>query len=669
MAHNSTTKRRPYTVEVNTSFTPPFLGDRIPVTAKPAHEGESSFAHCHTSTPTSSPAPHPTGFIHFSSAYPISSHHNLDTPTSGERSSRPASMMTSTSRRSLYQKYTGPPLPHTGSDTHLSSPTGTLVAPPNNGYPGSPVLTPGHPFVYPVSVKNIRRYGKKEIIDPKHSSHEIPELKLNYPAHDETLPDGWVKPFHPEGAYYFMHKAKRIFTHVDIHEKEDKDNVMEVANYLWNDLRELNSARFPGLDLSEVELVVELEFDEGEDAVVGRYYFVSPQHRCVLWLTEYNGNPFLNKCKGVHLLSHKMNAQYWHHLELFPNLCRLTQGMITELKYMLLQAHCDHITSHSSAAPSNAQTLTELSSIVRDLRPSKNKKDTINSVWIVGRIMGIFAHNQFINFHGQKGARLELHHLVHGESPTRSTMMFFLSHVFFGTPITYVEALDSLFVDGCACIFTWTKFMESLNSDLQEFNLLATVLLNANVGFLAIQSVNSGSGTNDDTRSLTQVASYLSLVASGTAATAATFLEGMSHRKYGQETLAIIYSLPSALLMMLFFLAAFSIECYQPQDSLSRSLVGIASSAVGILVVWCIYSLKSECNGRGTGWWKILLPLGMQKLYPKSIGSSSINSGGSQLSLHSHLREKVVSWVRTESTNAQDREMQARPEREISIQV
>ena len=98
----------------------------------------------------------------------------------------------------------------------------------------------------------------------------------------------------------------------------------------------------------------------------------------------------------------------------------------------------------------------------------------------------------------------------------------------FFSPITSIQHLHATFVDGITSKETWNAFVNQLNSHLQDTNLLvcrchfylslpatsqrflqATVLLNANVGFLAIQSVDNGGGN-----SLRQIASYMSLVAS-----------------------------------------------------------------------------------------------------------------------------------------------------------
>ena len=92
----------------------------------------------------------------------------------------------------------------------------------------------------------------------------------------------------------------------------------------------------------------------------------------------------------------------------------------------------------------------------------------------------------------------------------------------FMAPVNNVRLLHKIFVDNIASQHKWNMFVKKLNSQLQETSVLvsqllecssnqlhnfqATVLLNANVGFLPKQS---GTGTSPQ-----QSLSYLSLVAS-----------------------------------------------------------------------------------------------------------------------------------------------------------
>ncbi|EGO26761.1 hypothetical protein SERLADRAFT_414660 [Serpula lacrymans var. lacrymans S7.9] len=185
------------------------------------------------------------------------------------------------------------------------------------------------------------------------------------------------------------------------------------------------------------------------------------------------------------------------------------------------------------------------------------------------------------------------------------------------------KALHKLFVDAAITSpLAWNKFIDKISNELQEQNLLATMLLNANVGFLAIQTVDNGSniGVNDNvTRSPIQVASYVLLVASvgsiilglillrhnrtevrETVEEAVIFLNKMGHEKYGQEALPLICSLPYVLLMwgMLLFLVALLMECYYPRAEAPSLIVGVASLTVFVLTSGCIYILNTEQNGR-----------------------------------------------------------------------
>ncbi|OJA21586.1 hypothetical protein AZE42_04111 [Rhizopogon vesiculosus] len=85
--------------------------------------------------------------------------------------------------------------------------------------------------------------------------------------------------------------------------------------------------------------------------------------------------------------------------------------------------------------------------------------------------------------------------------------MVALAPLLFLDPVTKVQELHTIFVDMIACK-SRDAFTSKLKGQLQDSNLLATVLLNANVGFLAITTVDKGG------RSFVQLASYMSLVTS-----------------------------------------------------------------------------------------------------------------------------------------------------------
>ncbi|KAG1753595.1 uncharacterized protein EDB91DRAFT_1043284, partial [Suillus paluster] len=444
--------------------------------------------------------------------------------------------------------------------------------------------------------------------------YKIKAYQVQYPSHDGNLPIGWTAHVHPEGARYFLHHQTRTYTESDVCSPEVLNDIVYFSNYLHGELRLAIDTKKIDIDYDEVELVLEPK-KAGDTEIICCYYFVNPAERCLFWLDEYDAEDMLGECRGVTALSHKrlaVQAQYWCHWEMFPNLCLVAQDILDELRELMLHATCDHLTTTRSAAALSADELKQYFEIVRVTHISSNTADHI----LTGRIMHTFCRNQYLNFHGQPCARLSVDQTVRGWSYKPSIYMTIFAPLLCMAPVAHVRSLHTSFVDDLASTAEWKIFITRLNGQLQNLNLLGTVLLGANVGFLAIQSVDSGTG-----RSPTQIASYMSLVLSfGSIALgltfialdltgrdrgseAARFLQRMNDGKRGLEKLAIIYSLPYALLMwsMFFFLVAFSYEWCSPGDAVSRGTVGTVLLTVCGLVVWCI---SVAADKRAPWWWE-----------------------------------------------------------------
>ncbi|KAG2067988.1 hypothetical protein BDR04DRAFT_1210028, partial [Suillus decipiens] len=326
----------------------------------------------------------------------------------------------------------------------------------------------------------------------------------------------------------------------------------------------------------------------------------------------FNIEEVLSDCKGVESLSHirfAIQAQYWKHWEYFPNLCLVSQDHIDEVRYMLMHAICDHITSKRSSALGDVAELKDYISVVDQIKvypPADQQMQRCHAATVIGE-------NQFINYHGENCVRLISDKTVHGWTYTPSLLMVVVAPFLFLDPMTQVQELHRAFVDEVAISSRWNALSSKLKGRLQDSNLLATVLLNANVGFLAINSVDRGG------RSAIQIASYMSLVTSfgsimlgnlmvwhertcgdNTANEAADFLKRLHSRKHGLEKLAIIYSLPKALLMwgMIFFFAAFSINWCSTGDTTSRAVVGAVTLIVFAMISNAVIRIRE-----GESWW------------------------------------------------------------------
>ncbi|KAG2134840.1 hypothetical protein DEU56DRAFT_901971 [Suillus clintonianus] len=431
-------------------------------------------------------------------------------------------------------------------------------------------------------------------------------MKITFPEYSSKVPLGWIPLVHPEGSRYFLNEEKRTFTEMNICDEQIHGRIEYHMKYLLSGLELLVEQEELDLDMMQVDLVLELkDSDKSDGSVVCCYYFVNHRGRCLFWLVEFNVKDILENCKGVKSLSHirlAIQAQYWFtcklsnkqrrlHWTYFPSLCPVSQDHVNDVKDMLIHAMCDHITSKQSSALGDVIELKDYISVVD----------------------GIKSENQFINFHGENCVRLESGQTVHGWEYKPSLLMIVVAPLLFLDPVTQVQKLHRVFVDEIASTARWNALSSKLKGQLQDSNLLATVLLNVNVGFLAINTVDRGG------RSAIQMASYLSLVTSvgsivlgiflvwhektsgdNTAYEAVLFASRLHDQKHGLEKLAIIYSVPKALLMwgMLFFFVAFSIDWCGAGDTTSRAVVGTVISIVFVMISNGIIRIRE-----GERWW------------------------------------------------------------------
>ncbi|KAG5651665.1 hypothetical protein H0H81_007861, partial [Sphagnurus paluster] len=180
--------------------------------------------------------------------------------------------------------------------------------------------------------------------------------------------------------------------------------------------------------------------------------------------------------------------------------------------------------------------------------------------------------DRLLNFHGQRAARLDQSQSIYKRfKQPRSWPMTLLSRFLFAAPNVHSNAIGKLWVDKLTVRHRCKDFFSKLNSQWGEHVVHASILLNANVAFLAIPSVDLSGDPEFSLhfRSAAQIASYMSVIASfgsmmlslllvrkhrkvevGTAEEFHQYFErhdsdGTGH---GFERLAILYSLPYSLL-------------------------------------------------------------------------------------------------------------------------
>ncbi|KAF9236956.1 hypothetical protein BU15DRAFT_76446 [Melanogaster broomeanus] len=456
----------------------------------------------------------------------------------------------------------------------------------------------------PVAAHSIMRYNRKVRVWPSESRYPI------YPGTKEFIDKQrcslgeWEPCTHPEGALYFRHPHRRICTDANLWKQDHLDAINLCADLL-SDLVETTL----GVEFSEEsELVLELMDDKiGSDF---GYYFVDHKYQCLFWVHPFEAEPMFGNIKGVKSPSHikyAMEAQYWlaalrHwyerlHCELFP-----TQPVLRpfweEVKLTLVHATAETITSDASLAPFNGEELGKMLELTKDLEGSIGHHHPYAMV-VLARFARMFgktsreviissetgkARTKFFSFCGQPGARLDVDQSVYDNNGNLRQSVFLrcISPFLFGAPVIHAHGLKTIWIDKLVNHVSWKRFINKLNSEWQEFTLYGTVVLNANVAFLALTNLTPAARTSSNNRSKSR----------DSAEEAVYFMTRITSSMFGTETLAVLYSTPFSFLMwgMIFFVIAFCLQVFQGSDPTTQASVGFAVAVVGSLVFWTVWS-------------------------------------------------------------------------------
>ncbi|KAF7360384.1 hypothetical protein MVEN_00768200 [Mycena venus] len=469
----------------------------------------------------------------------------------------------------------------------------------------SPLLREVHPHLFPGTPQSIGRYECRAVVPDEPTSFTLPPL--DFPLAPNLPPPGWTVCKHPEGARYFFHEKKRVFTDADLTDSEKLQLINNSIRDIYDFLR-ARSIQFG----HNVDLVLS-DYAEDEGC---QYYFANHGDRSVFWLDKADSDlfPVTDEVKGMTSTSHirhELEAQYWLHCEYYPAAIEVTHEMVDELRDIVLHALGDLVTSQTSTVSYKIDDLNNMITLIDGFSKNVGKhgqKKFNGSSSLIGRFMNVFVRNRVYNFYGEPAARLNIGQSVYATRQKRTMLIKTLSPLLFYAPDRHLSNLGKIYHDGLTRSREWSDFIARLTKEWSDITLYTTMLLNANVGFLAIQSVDNN-GEAHYMRSPMQISSYLSMLTSigsiiigllltkqtrdrdrAPASEAATFISNRTHPTLGHETLAVLYSLPYAMLIwsMVSFLAAFSFMCFVRSSALTRALITVVWIAVAALIMWCV---------------------------------------------------------------------------------
>ncbi|KIK39690.1 hypothetical protein CY34DRAFT_807977 [Suillus luteus UH-Slu-Lm8-n1] len=312
----------------------------------------------------------------------------------------------------------------------------------------------------------------------------------------------------------------------------------------------------------------------------------------------------MNKIRGVEHKSHvryALEAQYWRHVELFPNKRLLPENVIVKLKEIVMFAQAENITSETCLAPFASDEVASMLGLVDSLMSSANEERE-HSVWIVARFTRLFCNAKFVNFCGQPGARLDVDQSIYGKSNALPTwILHFMKFTLFGSFDVQNKAIHRIWVDELVVQPRWKNFIDRLTTEWNGYTIYSTVMLAVDISFLAVQPVqNQMSATLLAYLSTLCVLGSLvvSLVLAGqvnhnrrrSAEDVASFMVGMSRSMLGLESLALILCLPFALLIwaMVFFAVALSVVIFRTADVVAILIASPVWFAILCLATWLV---------------------------------------------------------------------------------
>ncbi|KAG1737409.1 hypothetical protein EDB19DRAFT_1829514 [Suillus lakei] len=404
----------------------------------------------------------------------------------------------------------------------------------------------------PIVPDQVNRYGRNVRVTDEYKVFLVEKGPLA--CSEELAPvAGWEPLTHPEGALFFYHPYKRVFTDANVRDPVTAAKSGIAVKKAYEEARNANIFLHPS-----VELALEFMVRDGQE--MWGYYFGDHERRVIFWFEDYKSSDLMNNVRGVERKNHVIlvrmtsknpidptdiftklylehnnylvripehNFDKGHpaaqptdrelrrvkvdgagavprrHIELFPNRRFLPEDVVVELKELVLLAHAENITSETCLAPFARNEVASILGLVDLLKDSTNKERE-HSVWIAAQLMRLFCNAKFVNFCGQSGARLDVDQSLYGEYNTRTgwkgNIFSFMDLILVGSLDTQSKAIHRIWVDEIIVQPRWKDFIDKLATEWNTYAIFivmqpttsqSTVMLAVDISLLTVTSVAS----------------------------------------------------------------------------------------------------------------------------------------------------------------------------------
>ncbi|TFY68944.1 hypothetical protein EVG20_g3345, partial [Dentipellis fragilis] len=216
-----------------------------------------------------------------------------------------------------------------------------------------PELLPGR-CIKQMLVEDVSRYISDYIVPGQENISTVPAMTINFPHTEEGNCGQWTTVSHPEGALYFYHRQKRVFTDNYMYDATTREELECFIDYL-DDLVLALHGSWPSICCDRV-----MEITPGEDGEMNwRYYCVEHETRSMFWIEDYDCEFLTYDLKGVTSMAHlklTIESNYWEHWVLYPEGPQeIPMGLRDELLAICIHSAIDDMTSPSSTVSYDAQ--------------------------------------------------------------------------------------------------------------------------------------------------------------------------------------------------------------------------------------------------------------------------------------------------------------------------
>ncbi|KAF8264942.1 hypothetical protein EI94DRAFT_1685987 [Lactarius quietus] len=431
-----------------------------------------------------------------------------------------------------------------------------------------------------------------------------------------SILEEWVPHTHPQGWVYFYHPKNRVVTNDDIRQPE---TLAAVERYI---------ATYPFSDLSDN---MELLLPHNPEPDEHMFSLIINHESCMAGYSPKDVK-FFEGMGADH--ANKRRRMYWNYLERHPNHFPLSLTAEQEARDALAWFYLDNLKEGSrSTVPFSKQECEDLLRAISrftdpgDCSPGRTAFFSwlLKVVWIC-RVTEQYGQHTYTQWNE--------HHVKSIPSGTLSSapfpeyiqvpLTFVINTLFFSIPKLYLEHIRIVSqyhgrLDTVRDI--WDKYTLQIVKEYQDFLLIATVLLSATVGLLAvpdIQPISKAAG-------IVSVFSSLGSMITGVfclwrhqtnvkQSQSFTYLHNAHQGTFGLHGHAMVLSLPPVLLVWSIIAFAVGFIAYTAQDLMRPSGTGewdAALVALGISLLMLIlvglglYSFASMWKNKRDRSWKI----------------------------------------------------------------